>query len=416
MKQLLLVAALVVGCASHDARSGVEKETGVGAAARPAPAPVLRRTTDGNVALSNLSGRVDAAEQLLASQGLSVALAGQAIDLYSTRSRFLGSFSDFARMDALSASLLERFDEPEAYAARASFLATVHEFEQAAGLLDQATARGLSSAERSRANIEVATGGDLEASLRLQLDRVALYPTFQAFSDLALAQAALGQFDEADSSYLAAAAAYRDVSPLPLAFLAFARGVMWAESANRPDFAQPLYVEAIERVPSFVVATVHLAEIEAEQGDSAAAIARLEAVAVLSEDPEPAGLLAELLQESDASASRRYADAARSKYDELLASYRLAFADHAAEFFAGPIGNEPQRAVALSLDNLAHRPTPRAFIVAIEAARSTADQELICELAQKAAPLASRSVNLEQLLADEAAACSKVNLRMGGRQ
>ena len=45
-----------------------------------------------------------------------------------------------------------------------------------------------------------------------------------------------------------ALATYRDVSPFPLAWIAFQRGVMWAEMADRPDLARPLYEEAVRRV------------------------------------------------------------------------------------------------------------------------------------------------------------------------
>jgi len=54
---------------------------------------------------------------------------------------------------------------------------------------------------------------------------------------------------------------YRDVSPFPIAYVAFQRGVMWAELANAPERALPLYREAVERLPGYVVANVHLAEL-----------------------------------------------------------------------------------------------------------------------------------------------------------
>jgi len=52
-------------------------------------------------------------------------------------------------------------------------------------------------------------------------------------------------------------------------------------------------------------------------------------------------------------------DAARFGFDELLRRYPLAFADHAAEFYAGS-GNDCLRALELARTNVANRPTHRA--------------------------------------------------------
>jgi hypothetical protein len=51
-------------------------------------------------------------------------------------------------------------------------------------------------------------------------------------------------------------------------------------------------------------------------------------------------------------------DAARFGFDGLLRRYPLAFADHAAEFYAG--GNDCRRALELARKNATNRPTRRA--------------------------------------------------------
>jgi hypothetical protein len=53
-------------------------------------------------------------------------------------------------------------------------------------------------------------------------------------------------------------------------------------------------------------------------------------------------------------------EAARSGFEELLARHLLAFADHAAEFYAGS-GNNRGRALELARMNVANRPTRRAL-------------------------------------------------------
>jgi tetratricopeptide (TPR) repeat protein len=401
----LLLSACAGSCKLDDEGSAAPRapkpdvtNDGPGAEAATAPEPVAKRTTSGDSTIKNLNGRIAELERQLAEKPLSLELGEQAVELYGARSRFLGIFSDFEKMDAVSRELVSRFDEPKAFALRAAFLSSVHEFEGAIAELEVAVARGSEAARRALANIELAIGGDLEGALALLDERAQRYPTLQSLSDLGSAQAALGRFAEADQSYLAAAAAHRDVSPLPLAYLAFARGLMWAEAANRPDFARPLYEEAVERVPAFVVANVHLAEIEAAEGELDAAIARLKRVAAETEDPEPHGLLAELLLEREPATAAAHAETARSRYETLLARHRLAFADHGSEFFASAVGAEPARALELALENLEHRSTPRAYIVAIEAARAAERRDTACELGQSAEALAPQSFNLRVLL------------------
>src|SRR5690606_26382190 len=116
-------------------------------------------------------------------------------------------------------------------------------------------------------------------------------------------------------------ATYGDVSPLPVAWVAFQRGVMWAEQADRRDLGCALYGEGTRRLPAYVVANVHLAEIEREASPSRA-IARLGSI-LASGDPEPAGLLGEiLLAEGDPAEAAPLIAQAEARYDELLAKHR----------------------------------------------------------------------------------------------
>jgi hypothetical protein len=56
----------------------------------------------------------------------------------------------------------------------------------------------------------------------------------------------------------------------------------------------------------------------------------------------------------------RQLDAARSGFEELLGRHLLAFADHAAEFYAGS-GNDCVRGLKLARANIANRPTRHAI-------------------------------------------------------
>jgi hypothetical protein len=393
MGALLALASCTEQPSADGAANGTE-----GGAPAASPSAITRRTTGGDIALSNLDAQITTLESALASGRAVPSNGAMLVELYAARSRFSGSFDDFAKMASVADRLVSEYETAEAYSVRALFFSGVHEFDAAAADLETARALGLSSAETMLFDIEIATDGEIERALAHHEERARSFPSFRTLSTLATAEAAHGEFWAADEHYVEAALSYRDVSPLPLAWLAFARGVMWAEMADRPDFAEPLYREAVERLPSYVVANVHLAEIEAQRGDTAGALARLFRIAELTEDPEPMGLIAELSMESDLESSTRYAAAARERYDALLATFPLAFADHAAEFFSGPAGADPERGVGLALDNLENRPTPRAYIVALGAARAAGRPELVCELRTAAEPLRSRSVNLARLL------------------
>jgi hypothetical protein len=82
--------------------------------------------------------------------------------------------------------------------------------------------------------------------------------------------------------------------------------------------------------------------------------------ALSSRDPEVNWRLADVrAAQGRFDEAERQLDAARSGFDQLLEKHLLAFADHAAEFYAGS-GNDRQRALKLARTNVANRPTRRA--------------------------------------------------------
>ncbi len=114
---------------------------------------------------------------------------------------------------------------------------------------------------------------------------------------------------------------------------------------------------------------MHLAEIYASLDQTGAAEELL--VPVLSSgDPEVRWRLADVLiaQERFAEAQIQLC-AARLGFEALLRRHLLAFADHAAEFYAGSGNNRP-RALELARVNVANRPTRRALRQAHEIADS----------------------------------------------
>jgi tetratricopeptide (TPR) repeat protein len=168
----------------------------------------------------------------------------------------------------------------------------------------------------------------------------------------------LEDFAEAAAVYQKAFHSYDDVSPFPLAWVCFQLGLLWGELVPGPnlELAEFWYRRAIAYLPGYVKARVHLAEIYARQDRVGAAEALLLPV-LSSRDPEVQWRLTDVLvaQEKFEEAETQL-DAARSGFERLLGRHLLAFADHAAEFYAGS-GNDFRRALELARANVANRPT-----------------------------------------------------------
>ena len=347
---------------------------------------VTVQTTDPQIAVQNLNAQIAGFEKQLRRQPRSidarVALAGRLLE----RTLLLGTYAkDFARLEQLTHEAMEI--DPSSEKSKLLFAqvsSAFHLFGRAKEVLNEMhdprrenpEIRGLLH------SIAVATGDDLSEVATEQRARVAARPSFVTFVDLAITEAALGNFEEADRLYESALALYRDSSPFPLAIVSFQRGVMWCEMANRCDRAMPFYQEAVKRVPGYVNANVHLAELEAQRGMLDASIARLRLIQNTS-DPEPAGLLSELLiQKGETSQAQPLIEQAREGYLALLSRYEEAFRDHATEFFLSQ-GNDKDLALRLAKANLENRKDDRAYLLALEAGEKNGQLEYICGLVKE---------------------------------
>lgn len=358
-------------------------------AAEQAPdAPARIRTTHPEIALSNLDAQINGAERALSRRRKSLKLRETLVELLLIRTRMTGTYEeDFARILVISQEALDVSpDDPASHLLRARVLSALHRFDEAGEHLDRAESFGASPdrVDALRAVIGIAIGGELSATVVRQNEIVRDNPDFTAFADLALTEAALGNFSRADRLYDRALSAYRDSSPFPVATIAFQRGVMWCEMAGDCRRGEMYYREAVSRMPKFVTANVHLAEIEFQTGREQAAIERLERVLAVGSDPEPEGLLSEIFAaQGDSAAAELWADESRQAYEVLLSRHEEAFRDHAAEFFMGP-GRDPGRALGLARANLNDRKNDRAYLIAIEASERSAGQADTCDLVRQA--------------------------------
>jgi hypothetical protein len=98
--------------------------------------------------------------------------------------------------------------------------------------------------------------------------------------------------------------------------------------------ARAWFDAARRRVPAYVPALGHLAEVDAALGALGAAIDRLHPLAVSSDDPEYAATLAGVLDDAGRPLeAEHWRDIAAARYDELVSRHPEAFADHAADFW-----------------------------------------------------------------------------------
>jgi tetratricopeptide (TPR) repeat protein len=228
--------------------------------------------------------------------------------------------------------------------------------------------------------INQATGVDLPAALDVRQQRAAT-GRWEELVPLGALLTDLGEIDEAERTYLKALQEYPDVSPFALGWVCFQLGVLWGEGVPVPEPARAAqwYRKAIDYLPCYVKARVHLSEILLDHGDPATAQALL-SPAGESGDPEVSWRLADAASAIGAEEKAVLClEDARVGFEALLARHPLAFSDHAAEFYLGS-GDHPRRAFELARLNLANRPTARAFELFAEA--SDRCGESICPIAE----------------------------------
>ena len=409
--------------------------------------PAELRTTDGTIALGNLEAQI-ATEERLASYGLlSVSQRATMVELLTLRGQFLGRIADYERAEALAEQLVR--DAPtdgSAFVVRAQAHVTVHRFAEALDDLVEAERLGVNRDHSAavRATIFQASGRYDEAlAIRQQL--VQARPDISSLGAEAALWAERGETDTAERLFVKALQQYRDVSPFPVVWLYVQQGLMWMWEGNLTR-ARALFEAACTRLPGYAAAQGHLAMVEAAlarhertvgvfrawmqeghlgrrqersattRGDAAAAVDRYErAIALLrplaasSDDPEYAAQLARILTEVGQLEEAHYWRAvAATRYDDLMARYPAAFAEHAAEFWL-TVGGDVQQGLQLAVKNLDLRQTPRAYELALQAAVATQQTALVCRIAESLQAIDHIGPRLQALAMQTWTACSRLS-------
>jgi tetratricopeptide (TPR) repeat protein len=318
--------------------------------------------TDGEIAAINLDSARRGAWARFARDPRSAGVAEAVVDMERLTAQFLGDLDAFNRLDGLACQFARVDGSFRAALIDAEVAATMHRFDDARAHLARAALLGGPSEEieRHSLTIDQACGVELDAVLAARR-RVAASGRLEDLVPLGAVLADLERYAEADAVYRQAFDSYDGVAPFSLAWVCFQLGMLWGELVPVPDanLAALWYRRALAYLPGYVKARVHLAEIHATWDQAAAAQALL-APALSSGDPEVRWRLADVLTRQERLADAEFhLEVARSGFEALLGRQLLAFADHAAEFFAGS-GNDRQRALELARINVENRPTRRA--------------------------------------------------------
>lgn len=320
--------------------------------------------TDGQIAAWNLESTRRGAWARFARDARLPGVAEAIADSECLAAQFLSDLEALDRLDALSSQFAQVGDACRAALVHAQVASTAHRFEEARGHLAQAALLGVpdEAIERGSLTIDQACGVNLGAALDARGRIAAASGRLEDRVPLGALLADLERFEEADTVYRQAFYSYDGTSPFPLAWVCFQLGMLWGEILPVPDpnVAVLWYRRAIAYLPAYVKARVHLAEIYVSQGQTDDAETLL-LPALSSGDPEVRWRLADVLvAQGRFEEGEAQLDAARFGFEALLRKHLLAFADHAAEFYAGS-GKDCQRALELARTNIANRPTRRAL-------------------------------------------------------
>jgi tetratricopeptide (TPR) repeat protein len=331
-------------------------------------------TTDGEIAFINLESVRRRSWNRFYEDPLRDGVAEAVVGHEQLASQFVGDLSSLDRLKLLASELIQ-VDAGSARTAliRAQIASMTHRFAEARRCLAQAE-RGEAPTEdvkRLLLNIDQACGANLDKVLDARRQMANDFNRLEDIVALGALLADLGDWDEADRTYRWALRDYKDVSPFPLAWVYFQLGVLWGELMPLPKSSRAAewYRRAIDALPRYAKARVHLAEIYFADGCFGEAESLLRPI-IVSGDPEVHWRLADVL-----AAQRKFDEAegliatARSEFDRLLERHLLAFADHGAEFYAAS-GEDCRRALQLVRVNVDNRPTLRAFKQAYDIAIS----------------------------------------------
>jgi tetratricopeptide (TPR) repeat protein len=345
-------------------------------AGQPLP-PLDPPTTSGLIAQRNLDAQIEGLAADLNRQPECARCRTQLVAPLLSRASFFGRIRDLDRAETLAAEAVRISPTAETWLAQARVHAALHEFDEARADIAHALATDGNTLESTLlgATIDDAVG-QLDTAWSAVESVAAQRPDITSLGEKAILAGESGDVDRGLDFFAQARRSYRDVSPMPVAFLELQEGLLWERQGNIAR-ARERFETAHRRLPGYVAAVSHLAGVSEDMNE---AIALLEPFAE-SEDPEPAWHLAQLLVlRGEGRRARTLVEMAEVRYRELLARHPRAFADHAARFWLGP-GDRPPEALTWARRAAEWRPTASSCALWVDAALSSGAPSEACRAA-----------------------------------
>jgi tetratricopeptide (TPR) repeat protein len=388
------------GCAKRRTQSAEAADAAPAVAAAALSVDLSKRpvTTSASIAWNNLDGEI---AQQIEKDDPSPAARLRLVELLLMRAQILSSIADLERADAVARRVTaESPSKWQAPFASALACSALHRFGEASSALDRAE-KAFAPRDRvktARATIALAQGRYTEAGRHLpKTEELADSSDLETAAVLA---ARMQRRGEADRLFDRARERFNSVSPFPLAWMDYQRAVT-LDATGEEDAARRYYEEAIEILPEYTHAAIHLAPRDPPD----VAIRRLVKVQLRSDDPSVTAALAEAHRRAGhAEESRRLVAEARQRFRDAVETHPEAFADHAARFWL-EAGAEPKLALELARRNADNRPTEEALDLRMAAAAAANDRREVCAAATALRDLPFTSVRVRRLASAASEGC-----------
>jgi tetratricopeptide (TPR) repeat protein len=339
--------------------------------------PAQRATTGETIYLANLNARIEVLEQTPEGNADDTTRTQLAAALM-LRFRILGRLVDGERaLDLAAATARARPQQGDAQMLYASALSAFHRFAEAEQALHRAEALLGNDARLAslRRDLLMAQGhyDALAEDFAHAAEPVADFYELAHRADLRVLQ---GDLAGASMWYRSAQDLYQDVDPVPLAWLHVQQGIALLRF-DEIDSARQFFAAAHARLPSYALATEHLAECEFKLGQFDVARTLYAQVIEQTGNPEFLAALARLERAAGHVEAAAQAQAAASAgYAELLQRHRAAYAQHAADYYLS-IGDS-ESALRLARENLALRADLGSLILLAHAAAAAGEHAEAC--------------------------------------
>jgi predicted Zn-dependent protease len=402
-------AGTASGAASAGASSAASAEAGGGKLKEPGP------TTSPDIAILNFKAQFPEYERHLKDTPDSLFWTGSMLTARQAEVSSLGVVSSLDKVVELGDKAVKEHPKiAKAHMLRASARSAIHDFAGAAKEIDEADKLRAKpedpdvkpwDVDGARASLAMALGKYDEAHERYS-KMIAERP--HAYSLALLDGACLGfmqKTDEAMKRFEESEQQYRDVSPFFVSWLYFERGNTW-DKAGDPVQAKLYYRIAVERLPQYAHAVLHLSELLPANQAKPLLEKLIEGGA---DDPEAHASLSLVQEELAPGSGKEHFDKAKAAFDELMTKFPLAFADHAGWFYLN-VAKDPERALDAAKLNLDNRKTAESYDLMIAAQLGVKKDAEACKTADEALKFKYPSIELRLHAAEAYERCNKKDL------